>query len=78
MALHPEGRGSPKSPDAENVPCNETEDDDADAVPENGSVTGAVDARVIAPPDHPVGVVSEAELLVMPVDVIVPEPIDTL
>ena len=71
-ACQPSGKAIPKSSAFEKEPWRETED--AEGVPENGSVTGASDINVIAPPGQLEGVCRETELRVKPVEVTDPEP----
>jgi hypothetical protein len=75
-AVHPDGRGRPKSPPRENDPWNETEEAKVEA--ENGREMGVVDGNVIAPPGQFDGVVIEPALIVKPDEVIDPAPTDAL
>jgi hypothetical protein len=75
-AVHPDGKGRPKSPPSENDPSNETEEAKVEA--ENGREMGVVDGNVIAPPGQFDGVVIEPALIVKPDEVIDPAPTDAL
>jgi len=75
-AVHPDGKGRPKSPPSENDPWNETEEAKVEA--ENGREMGVVDGNVIAPPGQFDGVVIEPALIVKPDEVIDPAPTDAL
>jgi hypothetical protein len=75
-AVHPDGKGRPKSPPSENDPWNETEEAKVDV--ENGREMGDADGNVIAPPGQFEGVVIEPAFIVKPDEEIDPAPTDAL